>query len=69
MTFGERKGKLNQYVTSRQPEKTKVIFSPDCQKAWREKVNIYYGQWSHQISDKNTIINILYHSLPGWLKK
>ena len=26
LTFGEKKGKLKQYVTPRQPEKTKVIF-------------------------------------------
>lgn len=46
---------------------TEVIFFPDHLKAMQEKVNIY-GQWSHQISDKNTIINILYHSLPRWLR-
>ena len=68
LTFGERRGKLNQYVTSREPEKHNKsnIFSRSFEEM-EEKVNIY-GQWSHQICDKNTIINILYHSLPRWLR-
>ena len=51
-----------------EPERhNKSIIVPDCSKASQEKVNIY-GQWSHQIYDKNTIINILYHSFPGWVR-